>query len=74
MLLCKGNKPGMVLPGVFGARVPPLAEVDLEGGEEGSSSGRIFRIKDVKFLDSFLQVFCRLQFTERCSLIRVDLH
>ena len=45
------------------------AEADPEGGEGGSSPGQIFRIKDVNFLDSFLQVFYRLQVTGRCSLI-----
>ena len=44
-------------------------EADPEGGEGGSSPGQIFRIKDVNFFDSFLQVFCRLQSTGRCSLI-----
>ena len=46
-----------------------ITEADPEGGEGGSSTGQIFKIKDVYFLDSFLQVFCRLQFTGRCSLI-----
>ena len=45
------------------------AEADPEGGEGGSSPGQTFRTKDVNFLDSFLQVFCRLHFTGRCSLI-----
>ena len=40
-----------------------LPEADPEGGEESSSAGQIFRIKYVKFLDSFLQVFCLLQST-----------
>ena len=39
------------------------------GGEGGSSPGQIFRIKDLNFLDSFLQIFCQLQVTGRCSLI-----
>ena len=39
------------------------------GGDGGSSPGQIFRIKDLNFLDSFLQIFCRLQLTGRCPLI-----
>ena len=49
-------------------------EADPEEDEGGSSPGQIFRTKDANFLDSFLQVFCWLQFTGRYFLIQITRH